>query len=88
MNYDEIIKKNKTPLYIYNVDKLIKRIDYLKSIFNTSKLVYAIKANSFIVKEIEDFIDKYEICSMGEFDICNDLGINHNKMVLICFRLY
>ena len=82
MNYDEIIKKYNTPLYIYNVDKLLKRIEYLKSIFNTSKLVYAIKANSFIVKEIEDSIDKYEICSIGEFDICNKLNIDHNKMVI------
>ena len=82
MNYSNIIKKYSTPLYIYNVDELIRRVEYLKDKIKPAKLVYAVKANTFIIKEIDKYIDKYEICSPGEFDICNKLNINHGKMVI------
>lgn len=82
MNYSNIIKKYSTPLYIYNVDELIRRVEYLKDKIKPAKLVYAVKANTFIIKEIDKYIDKYEICSPGEFDICNKLNINHDKMVI------
>lgn len=82
MNIKKIVKEYGTPFYIYDIEKLLKRIDYLKDKLNPCKLVYAVKANTFIIKEIDKFIDKYEICSKGEFEICNKLNINHNKMVI------
>lgn len=82
MNYNSIVKKYGTPLYIYNVDELSKRVEYLKNKLGKCKLVYAVKANTFIIKEIDKLVDKYEICSIGEFDICNNLNINHKKMVI------
>ena len=82
MNYSNIVKKYGTPLYIYNIDELIKRVEYLKNKIKPAKLVYAVKANTFIIKEIDKYVDKYEICSPGEFDICNKLNINYDKMVI------
>lgn len=82
MDYKDIISKFQTPLYLYDIDKLIDRINYLKSKFPNTKIVYAVKANTFVPKEIEDEVDKYEICSGGEFDICNNLKINQAKMVI------
>ena len=83
INYNEIVKKYGTPTYVYDTCTLNKRIDYLKSMFNKEyNLVYAVKANTFIAKEIEKKVERFEICSPGEFDICNDLNINHNKMVI------
>jgi len=82
MNIENIVKEYGTPFYLYNIDELINRVNYLKDKINPFKLVYAIKANTFIVKEIDELIDKYEICSKGEFDICNKLNINHKKMVI------
>ncbi len=79
----KIIKKYGTPTYVFDIEKLHKRIEYLKEKFGKDiDLVYAVKANTFIAKELENNISKYEICSPGEFDICNKLGINREKMVI------
>ena len=80
--YDEVINKFQTPLYLFDIDKLKCRISYLKSKFNDTKIVFAVKANTFIPKEIEKDVDKFEICSPGEFDVCNRLKISHSKMVI------
>ncbi len=83
IDYDYITKKFGTPIYVYDINELDKRIDHLKKSFsNDISLVYAVKANTFIAKEVESMIDKFEICSPGEFEICNNLNINHNKMVI------
>ena len=83
MDYQKLIKEYITPLYVFDIDILKERINYLKNKFNKNfNLVYAVKANTFIAKEINPFIERYEICSNGEFEICNNLNINHNKMVI------
>jgi diaminopimelate decarboxylase len=78
----KLIDKYPTPMYVFDINKLKDRIDYLKSKLINCNIVYAVKANTFIPKEIENDIDRFEICSPGEFDICNRLKINHDKMVI------
>lgn len=81
--FSEVINKFKTPTYLFDINILDERIKYLKSKFsNNVSLVYAIKANTFIAKEIENSVDRFEICSNGEFEICQKLNINHRKMVI------
>lgn len=82
MPYEDLINNFKTPMYVFDINKLVTRINYLKSKFTNKSLVYAVKANTFVAKELDKYVDKFEICSNGEFDICNNLNINHNKMVI------
>lgn len=83
INYEKIIKEYKTPTYVYDIDTLINRVKYLQDkLSNKYDLVFAVKANTFIPKYIENYISRYEICSAGEFDIVNKLNISHNKMVI------
>ena len=82
MDIKKIIKEYNTPLYVYDINELESRVNYLKDKLKDYKLVYAVKANTFIIKEIDHLIDKYEICSPGEFEICNKLNIKHDKMVI------
>ncbi len=83
LDYNKIISKFDTPTYIYDIEELNNRLDYLKSKFNKDyNFVYAVKANTFIAKEVDKKVDRFEICSKGEFDICHNLGLNHNKMVI------
>ena len=83
MNYEKIINEFGTPTYIFDTEILLKRVAYLKSKFNKNiNLVYAVKANTFIAKEIEEAVERFEICSPGEFEICNNLGIDNKKMVI------
>ena len=72
-----------TPFYVFDIDVLKNRINYLKSMLPKNvHLCFAMKANPFVVKEIEDTIEKYEICSYGEWNIANELGVAHEKMVI------
>lgn len=82
INYNEIIKKYGTPTYIYDTNTLLSRVDYLKNKLAGNELVYAIKANTFIAKEIEQKVDRFEICSPGEYYICKNLNIPDKKMVI------
>lgn len=83
LDYQEVINKFGTPSYLYDINVLINRINYLKTkLSRCNNLVYAVKANTFITKEIEEEVEKYEICSKGEFDICEKLGVDHKKMVI------
>lgn len=79
----DTIDKIKTPFYVFDIDILKERIDYLKKMMPDNVcLCYAMKANPFVVKEIDDVIKKYEICSFGEWNIANDLKIDGSKMVI------
>jgi len=80
INNEELIKY-KTPLYVFNIKTLVDRINYLKSKID-AELVYAIKANTFIAKEIEPEVSRFEICSYGEYEICDRLNINPKKMLI------
>ena len=83
MDYKYIIENIGTPSYVFDINKLDERVNYLKSKLDKKfELVYAVKANTFIAKEIEETVGRFEICSKGEFDICNKLGVSHNKMVI------
>ena len=80
---NEIVEKFGTPTYVFDINILRDRVNYLKDKLGSNiNLVYAVKANSFISKEIEDLVSAYEICSPGEFEICNKLEIPHSKMVI------
>ena len=72
-----------TPFYVFDIDVLKKRINYLKSMMPSNvELCYAMKANPFVVKKIEDVIKKYEICSYGEWSIAHGLMVDASKMVI------
>ena len=43
---------------------------------------YAMKANPFLISVLDKKLDKFEVCSPGEFAICEKEGINREKIVL------
>lgn len=72
-----------TPLYIFNLDILKKQADRLRRILGQdADLCYAMKANPFLVKEMSGYTDRIEVCSMGEFQICEKLGIPPEKLFI------
>ncbi len=82
MNFEELALKYGTPLYVFNIDEIKKRIEYLRRKLPNIGLCFAIKANSFVIKEIIDDVDRLEVCSNGEYEICKSLEIDKNKIVL------
>lgn len=80
---EKILDQYQTPLYCFDINRLKARVSYFRSIFSENvKLCYAAKANTFILKEISEDIDFYEICSPGEMEICERLEIPKHKIVL------
>lgn len=80
---DKIINENCTPAYVFDIPKLKERIIYLKkSLPERVHLCYAIKANTFIVKDIENNIDRFEVCSPGEYYICKEQSIDSSKILI------
>ena len=80
---DKIINENCTPAYVFDIPKLKERINYLKkSLPERVHLCYAIKANTFIVKDIENYIDRLEVCSPGEYYICKEQDIDSSKILI------
>ena len=79
----EIAIKCGTPSYIFDTDELCARIDAMQQILGCGVTVcYALKANPFLISVLDKKLDKFEVCSPGEFAICEKEGINREKIVL------
>ena len=79
----EIAIKCGTPSYIFDTDELCTRIDAMQQILGCGVTVcYAMKANPFLISVLDKKLDKFEVCSPGEFAICEKEGINREKIVL------
>ena len=80
---EEVIKTSKSAFYVFDIGVLKERISFLKSKMPKNvTLCYAIKANPFVVKEIDTDLEKFELCSPGEVEICKGVGIDSSKMVI------
>lgn len=79
----KIIEGDNTPAYIFDISVLKKRIEYLRyKMPKDTKICYAIKANTFIVKDIENDVDRFEVCSPGEYEICKYKRIDKDKILI------
>ena len=81
-NYDMDYVSQNTPMYLFDIFKVQDRINYLREKLPTAKICYAVKANTFIAGRIADMADRLEICSSGEYYICEKLGIAPEKYVI------
>lgn len=79
----EIALKCGTPSYVFDTDVLCERIDRIQQVLGCNVTVcYAMKANPFLIGVLDKKLDKFEVCSPGEFAICEKEGISRDKIVL------
>ncbi|GAB6168453.1 diaminopimelate decarboxylase [Clostridium carnis] len=79
----EAIAEYKTPFYIFDTDVLVDRIKKIKSTLGLDvDLCYAMKANPFLIKSMEKVIDSFEVCSPGEFHICERADVAMDKVIM------
>lgn len=72
-----------TAWYEFDMRCIRNRIDYLRSLLGENiDLAYAVKANTFIIKEMIPLVERFEICSPGESEICDRLGVPPEKTVI------
>ena len=76
-------KRYETPFYLFDLDCFQKRISTITALTgNRVKLCYAIKANPFLTRTAASCLRRLEVCSPGEFAICERLEIPMEKIVL------
>lgn len=72
-----------TPAYVFDLDVLRKRVESIRTtLAGRAGLCFAMKANSFLVRPLSGLVDCYEVCSPGEFRICERLEIPMERIVL------
>ncbi len=72
-----------TPQYIFNLDEMAESVAFFRSILREPMgLCFAIKANPFLVRQMAAVVDRTEVCSMGEFEICRKLNIEAEKVLI------
>ncbi len=81
----QIAEAGNTPAYVLDTDVLLQKLSSVRSGLGNNqgiRLCYAMKANPFLVKALEPYIDKYEVCSPGELSICKERDIDMGKIVM------
>ena len=71
-----------TPAYVFDEKALRARIGFLREHLPSAKLCYAMKANPFLVESLAHCVDLFEVCSPGEYRICERLKIAPAQIVL------
>lgn len=78
-----LAEEYQTPMHIFDMDVLKKRVAFLKNHLPAHvSLCYAVKANTFIIKELCGQVERFEVCSPGELAICRRLQIPMRQVVL------
>ena len=81
--YKEITKQVKTPCYVFDINELKKRVIYLKTnLPDNINLCFALKANPFLATSLKNMVNKFELCSYGEYKIAANSGIKPAQMVV------
>ena len=72
-----------TPLYLFDLDVIRDRVQRFRDAFRDEiGLTYSMKTNPFLTLEMSRQVERIEVCSMGEFRICRDLGIPADKLFI------
>ncbi len=72
-----------TPCYLFDIDALRDHTQALRRRFGQkSHICYAMKANPFIVSALADIVDTFEVCSPGEFRICEAQKIDPKQILV------
>lgn len=72
---------NSTPYYVFDTDEFAKRAAMIKAALGNIHLCFSIKANPFLLHRIPEGLDRVEVCSPGELEICITLGIDPSSII-------
>ena len=82
-------KKNPTPSYIFDLDLLASHVQKIKELLKgRARICYAMKANPFLTRPMKELVDLFEVCSPGEFRICERADVPMEQIVLpVCIKI-
>lgn len=71
------------PFYLFDLAALKQRVASLRQQLPAAAgICYAVKANPFLIGGITGWVDRLEICSPGEYEICRRMEVPSEKMVI------
>ena len=78
--YDE----NPTPAYVFDLDQLERRLSAIKGSITREKthICFTVKANPFLVEVLKGKVDYFEVCSPGEFHICEYNKADMDRLIV------
>lgn len=72
-----------TPLYVFHTEEALDKAKRIRSLFGSYvNLCYAMKANTFLTEQMAEVVERVEVCSMGEYKICQKLAIKPEKLLI------
>lgn len=75
-------EKYGSPIYVFDTQELKTRVKDIAGIWGDKvKLCYSIKANPFLMKDMLEVVDKLEVCSPGELEICKNLNVQGEHII-------
>ena len=82
-SYRRIAEECGTPAYVFDTDVLRDKIAFLKdNLGGKVRICYAMKANAFLIEPLKGLADCFEVCSPGEYAICEKSNIPQEDIVL------
>ena len=79
----EAIRAYSTPLYIFREDDFLARFDYFRHhLGGDIGLTFCMKTNPFLTGVSLAKAERIEVCSFGEFQICEDLRIPPERLLI------
>lgn len=77
-----IVNTYGSPSYVFDYCELKNRVQEIKArLGDNVRLCYAMKANPFLISYLVSEVDKFEVCSPGEYEICKMENIPLEKIV-------
>lgn len=81
--FELIASRYETPTYVFDMRNLSQRVDLIRSrLPNGTMLCFAMKANPFMAGMLAKLVDRLEVCSPGEYEICIREQIDPEKIVV------
>ena len=72
-----------TPLYVFDIRALRARVASLRRRLPPAvRLCFAVKANPFLLPELRGLVERFEVCSPGEAQICERAHIPAAQQVI------
>lgn len=79
---DAIVNEQGTPCYVFDFDAFTRRLSAAASLCaGEIGLCYAMKANPFLARAASEQLERLEVCSPGELEICKRQGVDMRKII-------
>ncbi|NJP39799.1 hypothetical protein HCH52_01860 [Oscillospiraceae bacterium HV4-5-C5C] len=71
-----------TPVYLFDLDRLQQQVELIRQQLPQARLCFAVKANPFLLPVLSRWLDRFELCSPGEWSITQQLKLPQDKLVI------